>query len=167
LKRLIHVYLDENIGSANNYRQLTVMLEILTPSDTVVFKINSYGGNAYTMIQIYNSIKKTKAHTVADVTMAMSAGAIIALACDEILVTPFSTFMIHSIQTRVGGKISDVKNTVEYDVKFNNQIIRKVFKGFLSGREINQVINGTEIWLCCDELKAHVLAWYKYKNETK
>ena len=167
LKRLIHVYLDENIGSANNYRQLTIMLEMLTPSDNVVFKLNSYGGNAYTMIQIYNAIKKTKAHTVADITMAMSAGAIIALACDEIIVNNFSVMMIHSIQTRVGGKISDIKNVVAHDVRFNYQIIQNVFKGFLSRREIKSVINGTEIWLCYDELQVKVNKWYKYKKLNK
>src|SRR5260221_10211638 len=52
--------------------------------DTVVFEINTFGGRVDAAVQIRDAILRTHARTIAFVNKrAISAGALIALACDS------------------------------------------------------------------------------------
>src|SRR5687767_12394038 len=62
-------------------------------ADTVILEIDTYGGLVSSALDISRYIKnQTDLHTIAFVnSKAISAGALIALACDEIVMTPSAT----------------------------------------------------------------------------
>jgi len=75
---------------------------------TVVLEINTPGGLVESAEKIKDSIVKTKLHTIAYVKdRAWSAGALIALSCKEIVMSPGST--IGAAEPRIGGVPADEK----------------------------------------------------------
>ncbi len=83
-------------GEINRYTALSVerRLKLAKESgaDTVVFELDTPGGEVGAVLEICNMIKSSPLPTVAWVNPdAYSGGAIIALACEEIVVAPYAT----------------------------------------------------------------------------
>jgi len=75
---------------------------------TVVLEINTSGGLVESAEKIKDSVLKTRLHTIAYVKdRAWSAGALIALSCKEIVMSPGST--IGAAEPRIGGAPADEK----------------------------------------------------------
>jgi len=67
-------------------------LENQTSKDTVIFRVNTYGGQLMTAFDMADSIFKSPAYTIAFVDQkAISAGALISISCDEIVMSEGST----------------------------------------------------------------------------
>lgn len=73
-------------------------------ADAIVFEINTPGGEVGAVTEITKAIKASPLYTIAWVnTQAISGGAIIALACDEIVVSPSAEFGDAGI-VQIGGQ---------------------------------------------------------------
>ncbi len=149
----IIIHIDDKITEPKYYRDIFSVIENANESDVVIFKINSDGGDAATFVELYNHILNCKAKTIADVYSAASAAALIIPACDEVFINEFANIMIHSVSYIIGGKHKDNVDYVEFISKFNNDIIKKTYKHFLTDDEINKVLTGQNIWLYGTEIK--------------
>ena len=84
------------VGEIDDYRRdsLEKRFEeaVALGADTVIVKVNTYGGLVTSGLEISRFLKQqTGVHTVAFVEdKAISAGALISVACDEIVMEPFS-----------------------------------------------------------------------------
>lgn len=86
-----------------DYMELAQLLGSLSESDTVIFKLHSFGGDVAAMQILINAMDTTKAHTIADVVGASySAGAVITCHAKEINMYPNSYLMFHNARTNQG-----------------------------------------------------------------
>ena len=150
------VYFDKEISDQSEYRTLVSFLNTAKSTDTIIFKINTGGGNALGMITIINAIKSSAAMTIAEIQTAYSAGGIIAMSCKRKIVMPYATVMIHSVQTGSQGSINNIKSYVNCWKKLNDDIIRNSFKNFLTEKEIEYINDGGILWMNEDEIRARL-----------
>lgn len=152
---VFYVNLDTDIKEPMYYREVFEKLESADDKTKFIFNINSYGGFLSTTIQFINSIRNTKAKTVARVYTAKSAASIIALSCEEIEVMPHSVMMIHNIQWGAPyGDVNKGKWRMDYVIKYAEKLFKDIYKGFLSDEEIEKVVKeGKELWLIEEEIK--------------
>ena len=150
------VRLDSEIGEPKNFRKLFDLLKVATENDIISLIINSNGGWFTTATQLIYDLQNTKAHTIAEVHHAYSAAACFALACKEIVVTDFSSMMIHSLSYGIEGKLSDITNQNNFIQKQNEDMLKKLFTGFLTKDEISSVLKGQDMWLYSNDILARL-----------
>lgn len=152
------VFIDEPFINPSYYRSVVNMLLDCSEDDRVVFQINSPGGRWDGLVTLVEAIKMTEASTVA-VLMGecASAASIFALHCDEVYVTDNATMLAHQVSYGYGGKGSDVLSHVQHVSKTSEKLLREVYQGFLSQQEINEMLNGKEIYMDSDEIKIRLM----------
>jgi ATP-dependent Clp protease protease subunit len=76
--------------------------------------IDSYGGSVMAGTGIYNALKEHKGKKTVKIDgKAMSAASVIAMAGDEVLMSPGSLLMIHNPWTGVAGEAKDMRHTAD------------------------------------------------------
>jgi ATP-dependent protease ClpP protease subunit len=145
-------FLDKDIAYPEKYRKLIITLLDMKQKDTMLLVIATNGGAIFSAIEVIDAIKKCKGTVKAKIIYAVSAGSLIALSCNEIEVVPYGVMMIHEMSTVFGGKLSAIKNQSKFASKYNDLIIKNIYKNFLTPDEIKRVLGGEEIWLVGDEI---------------
>ena len=88
--------------------------ELNASSGPITVWINSYGGDVYAAAQIYNMIRDYPGKVTVKIDgIAASAASVIAMAGDEVLMSPVSTMMIHNPWTIAMGDENDFKKVQE------------------------------------------------------
>jgi ATP-dependent Clp protease, protease subunit len=146
------VFIDQEVFQPAVYRDLILCLQYAQKEDVFIFHINTDGGSLFSAIEIYNSIKKTKAYTIADLYKGFSAGALITIACKKVILNDFAIMMIHNFSLGMSGNISDIKVESDFSKNLNDFIINIAFADFLSKKEIKEVTEGKTLWLTEDQL---------------
>lgn len=148
------VTIDEPFVSPSYYRGVVSMLMGASEDDTVIFLINSPGGQLNGLLALAEGVKMTDATTIAVlVGECASAASMFALHCDTIFVSDNATMLCHNISYGTGGKGSDILSHVQHVSKTSEKLLRKTYEHFLSKTEIDEMINGREIYLDSDEIK--------------
>jgi ATP-dependent Clp protease, protease subunit len=76
--------------------------------------IDSWGGDVFAAAGIYNAIKEHKGKVVAKIDgKAVSAASVIAMAADEVLMSPGSILMIHNPWTWTAGEAKDMRHQAD------------------------------------------------------
>lgn len=163
----IIVPIDEDIKEPSYYRNIVLTLTDLQEGDEVNFYINSPGGDLSGLVSLLSVIKHTKAHTVATILGAASSSAsILALHCDEVVLTEYSTMLVHSgSYYGLGGKSSDVADYLQHLERVSKDILESTYKGFLTDTEIKDVLQGKEMWLDAKAIYARLKAREKYLDK--
>ena len=80
------------------------------PSEAITVKIHSPGGDCFAAAQIYNMLMEYPGHISVHVDgLAASAASVIAMAGDEVCVSPLSVIMIHNPAMMIAGQASDLE----------------------------------------------------------
>lgn len=105
--------------------------------------IDSYGGSVFAGASIYNSLKEHKGKVTVKVDgKAMSAASVIAMAGDEILMSPVAIMMIHNPLTGVYGDMHDLRKTADVLDTVKDSIINAYLtKTNKSREEISQLMD--------------------------
>ena len=166
--RTIHI--NGTIGSAKKYKkQLDVLLNN-SPTTDIRLHLNTPGGDYNTALVLYNAIKTHGNVTTHLSGECYSAGSIIALASDQIVVSPLTTMMIHN------PKLSESYNEVclftlkqemidEFNIWKNDA--SKIYEGFLTEEEFNDMLyHGKTHYFNSDEIKLKLYGDYgDYRRE--
>ena len=165
----VTVSLDGPILGASYYRHIAEKLDSLSEHDTVKFKISSPGGDLNGLVTLLDAIHTTEALVIAHIVgECHSAASMFALNCPHILVSPLANMLVHFVSFGSGGKAQDIKNHVEHVTTYSEKIFRETYKYFLSDIEMQQVIEGKELWLQSDEIEERlVLRQEGYLKEKK
>ena len=159
--RYTAVYLTDNISYPSEYNKLCFILDNAKPGDIITIHINNGGGVIDSAFQIINSMKNSKAHIIGKLSGTVaSASTVIALCCHELIVADYTAFMIHNYSSGVRGKGHEIKAQQDFVDKELNIAFRSIYSGFLTDKEMTQVINGRDIWLG----KAEVLSRWEIKS---
>jgi len=114
------VTLDGTVDNGMSFL-LNRALENRTEEDTLLFRVNSYGGLLYSAFDMADSIFRSDAYTIAFVEQkAISAGAMISIACNELVMGKGSTIgdCAPVIQGQSGPEIMNEKIQSPLRAKF-------------------------------------------------
>lgn len=149
----IKVKLNQSVADPNFYSRLTNRIEQLTEADLMELYIDTDGGNADGMLALVDAIENTPAEVVAVLTgRVYSAGSVIALHCPQIQVGPYARMMIHAGRGGLFGKDNEVEANFEFNKKFYKKFFYDTYKHFLTDQEIEEVLNGRDIWLDSEQI---------------
>lgn len=155
-----HVHFDEDIGEPSYYRNLQSVLRNAGPDDTIVFHMNTEGGQVNSMLPLVAYIKDCEAHTVAVLEgFVASAGTFIITATDAVVALPHAQALIHAASYGVGGKSNTIKEYVDFQDKWIKTFMEDVYEGFLSEKEMADVIdNSKDLIFTADEVIERLVA---------
>jgi ATP-dependent Clp protease, protease subunit len=116
--------------------------------DDIVVKIHSPGGDTFAAAQIYNMLKEYPGKVSVHVDgLAASAASVIAMAGDEVCVSPLSVIMIHNPAMLIAGEVADLQVGINLLSEVKESIINAYqTKSGLSRAKISHMMDG-ETWM--------------------
>ena len=151
--KTLDAYITSDIGEPTDYNELTYRIKTAPSYYTINLHINTPGGVIDGALFIIDAINRTPAKVTAFLTGTVaSAGTIIALACDDVVASPHLSFMIHNYSGAIQGKGSEMKAHQEFVDKNLNNAFTDFYEGFLTQQEIENVIDGKDLWLGKEEV---------------
>ncbi|MFZ2324275.1 MAG: NfeD family protein [Ignavibacteriaceae bacterium] len=109
-QKLVYVgYIDDEIDLGLAPYISRVISEAETENaDAIIFKVNTFGGRVDAATQIKDAILSSKIKTVAFINnRAISAGALIALSCNNIIMVPGSSIGAATVVDQAGQKVGE------------------------------------------------------------
>lgn len=126
------------------------------PDEDIIVEINSPGGSVFDASEIYTALKSHKGNVeVQIVGLAASAASVIAMAGDNVLMSPTAQMMIHNASTISAGDHRDMKHTADF-LKGIDRTIANAYakKSGLSNEKLLDMMS-KETWLSADQAKEH------------
>lgn len=155
--------IDEGFREPKYYRQIIEQMQNLSPEDTVQIRITSVGGRLDGLIALMEAVRVCEANILAVITgECYSAASILALNCPNVIVSPYATMMVHNVSYGTAGKNSDIIGMVAHTTEFCNSLFIQTYQGFLTEKEIEEVLNGKEYWFQAPEIEARFEKRMKY-----
>lgn len=129
-----------------------IVMGIQNMTEDYSLAINSPGGDVFSGLAIVNAIQNSGHKATANVhVVAASIAAIIALACDEVVVDENSVIMLHNCWTSADGNKEELQNAVEA-MKRVDAIQRNILAAHC--RDIDKVsaaMDAGDFWMTADE----------------
>lgn len=128
-------------------------------SKNITVWIDSWGGDVFAAAGIYNAMKEHKGKITAKIDgKAVSAASVIAMAADEILMSPASILMIHNPWTGARGEAKDMRHTADILDEVKETIINAYqSKTKLSRNKISRLMD-EETWMSARKAMAEGFA---------
>lgn len=159
----VTVHINEAVVEPSYYTDIVNILYKASKEDSFTFMLNTPGGSYTGLVSLLDGIDATEAHTVANICgECHSAGSIIAMHCNDVIVGPYATMLCHNVSYGTGGKGSDVLAHVEHISKVSNNLIRTTYEGFLTETEIEEVLKGKQLYLEAPEIEERLDRRQKY-----
>ena len=110
--------------------------------------LDSPGGDVMAATQIYNMLKNYKGKVTVKIdSLAASAASVVAMAGDEILMSPLSLMLVHNPLTVAAGNVDDMKKAIDMLDEVKESIINAYeLKTGLSRAKISHLMD-CEAWL--------------------
>lgn len=155
---IYHFYIVNEIEDVEPYLELINTLKTAEPHDSIFIYLNTPGGNLSTAVQLMTAIKQSQACVICSIEGSVcSAGTLIFLSGHKLIVNDNCTFMIHSYsQWGGGGKGHEIASQVRYQESYFRKLAEDIYGGFLSPIEITEMLQGKDIWLDSDQVKARL-----------
>ena len=151
--REIDVYIMAEIVNPIEYNELCHLLRNANSKEVIRLHINTPGGRLDSATMIIDAITASEAYIIGVLSGSVaSAGTMIALACDELECSSYLEFMIHYFSGGTGGKGNEIKAHSNFIDKHMPMVFKKIYAGFLSEKEIDDMIEGKDVWLNGDEV---------------
>ena len=104
--------------------------------------------------------------TQADVTACvegdcMSAATFVFLSATSFDISEYSDFMFHNYSSVTAGKGGEMYDSVTHAKKWSDNLMKTIYKDFLSDEEIQQILDNKDIWMSGEE----VMDRLKKRNE--
>lgn len=137
--------------SAQHFRE---ELEKLGDVKQINVYINSKGGDVGEGIGIYSQLKRHKAHKTAYIDgYACSIASVIPMACDEVVISPPATMMIHPAWSFAMGNADELRKTAD-DLDKITESTKQAYLlksgGKISAAKLTELMNA-ETWLTAKE----------------
>jgi ATP-dependent protease ClpP protease subunit len=141
-------YLSGEIESPENYIEWIQTIRHSTQADIIKIYINSGGGSIDTTIQLLRAMTETEATVITSVEgMCASAATMIFLQGDSFEVSEYSTFMFHTYSGGAIGKGGEMWEQLQHEKKWSENLLRNIYKDFLTEREITSLLENKDIWM--------------------
>lgn len=155
-------YLSGEIEEPEKYAEWFHLIRNSSENDDIILHINSRGGDAATAIQLMRVLKETQADVTACVEGdCMSAATFIFLSATSFDISEYSDFMFHNYSSVTAGKGGEMYDSVTHAKKWSDNLMKTIYKDFLSDEEIQQILDNKDIWMSGEE----VMDRLKKRNE--
>ena len=155
--RIGYIDLIEGIDEPSEYKREFEILRQARKGDEVLITLNTPGGRLDTAVHLIDAIEQCKGKVVARlVGDGFSAGSLIFLSCKYRQVGKFGSLMLHRESGGIVGKGSDTEKQMEYQKKYMNEVYNEVYSNFLSSKDMERLMDGTDLWFSANETKALV-----------
>lgn len=153
--KVIHrVHLTRPIIDPHNYTGVIELLNNAGDSDVIQLIINTPGGQIRSAVALVNAIYNCKATVIGNLHGEVaSAGTIIAMACDDLVINDYLEFLIHTYSGWVDGKGYEILGQAEFNQKNITKLMDKMYNGFLNIDELEKLHNGKTYIFDTDEVK--------------
>jgi len=121
-------------------------------SEDITFQISTMGGDLAQAITIFSLIKSHPGKTIAEIIgLTASAGTVIAMACDEVVMSDNALFLVHNGWSSTTGNVYDFQKAAS-DLMKNDAIMVKMYreKTGLKDDEIKGIMKASD-WLSPQE----------------
>jgi ATP-dependent protease ClpP protease subunit len=146
------VSVDEDFSDVKQFENIVHILENASKGDTLEIKLSTNGGALHSILPLLAAMKNTEAqvfvHAVSDVA---SAGTMIMMAADDVLVNEYCTIMMHQISFGTMGTGSSIESHVTHTMKSSKTLLQDLYKNFFTDDEIEQMLSGRDFWLGKEE----------------
>lgn len=150
-------FLDKNIDSPEEYRDVIQVLLSAQEGEIVEFVISSSGGVLESAMNIVSAIRETNATVRAILSGSChSAASVIALACDEVIVFDYANMLCHSATFGSFGKTTEITSHVKFLEKYLENIASDAYSGFMSDLEIKQMLEGKDFWFDAEDIRTRL-----------
>lgn len=140
----IYEWIGEPAASPNAFKN---ELKEFKGKDLTVW-IDSYGGSVFAGASIYNALKEHNGKVTVKVdSKAMSAASVIAMAGDEILMSPTALLMIHNPLTGMYGDMHDMRKVADVLDQVKESIINAYTAKTGRSREDIASMMDDETWM--------------------
>lgn len=125
---------------------------LASDASEIIVHMNSYGGDVFDGLAIYNSLKNSPAKvTTITEGLAASAMSIIAMAGDVRIVNTGAMIMIHEGQSRAIGDASEMRKTAQMLDKINESVVSVYVEATgLDASDITEMVS-EETWMTAAE----------------
>ena len=122
--------------------------DLLNGTGDITVWVNSPGGDCFAAAQIYNMLRDYKGKVTVKVDgLAASAASVIAMAGDEVLVSPVSMIMIHNPSTVAMGDSAEMQKAIDLLSEVKDSIINAYqAKTGLSRNKLSKLMDD-ETWM--------------------
>jgi len=142
------VSIRDAIDSNDYFADLIELLRTATQEDVFHLYFSTDGGMLDATQELLAAMSVTEATVVGHlVNKAISAGSIIFLNCHEWQVYSGSFMMVHQMSYSAGGGNQNVKGQVDFYARMNEKLVKNTYTGFLTPEEIQDVLNGKDVYL--------------------
>lgn len=152
-ERAFNIYLTDEITGPEDYTNVFDTFILAREDETIRVFLVTPGGRLDTTNKIRGLASMTKAKTIAIVGDVASAGTILALSFDEMIVLPNIEFMIHNYSGGAGGKGHEIYSRVDFLQKEMPKIFKDYYDAFLTDEEIADVVSGNDLYLNSEEVQ--------------
>ena len=142
------VSIRDAIDSNDYFADLIELMRTATQEDVFHLYFSTDGGMLDATQELLAAMSVTEATVVGHlVNKAISAGSIIFLNCHEWQVYAGSHMMAHQMSYIAGGGNQNVKGQVDFYARMNEKLVKNTYTGFLTPEEIQDVLNGKDVYL--------------------
>lgn len=122
--------------------------ELESEQTDITVWINSPGGDVFAAAQIYNMLRDYPHKVTVKIdSLAASAATVVAMAGDEVLMSPVATFMIHNPSTFAWGDKNEMERVINVLDEIKESIINAyVTKSNLDRKKISNLMDN-ETWM--------------------
>ena len=146
-------YLTGRVEEADQYISVFDMIRHASSEDVVKIYVNSPGGDLFTALQFGRAMGDSDATIIVSVEgQCCSAATIIALAADMVELSNHCVWMCHNYSSGTFGKGGEMYDQVSFERTWSESLLRNVYDGFLTDKEINAMLDGRDIWLAADDV---------------
>lgn len=157
--------LNKEIKPPEYYSDLLDRLELASENDTIKVYIDTIGGDLDGCIAICDGLLNTEADVIGIITnKAYSAGAFIALSCENLVVRPYARMMAHSYSGTYGGKDHEIELDYGFNKDYIHNFLSNCCQGFLSEEELEEMFAGKDWWFNAEEIAERLNNRNEYFN---
>lgn len=163
---VFRVYLSGDIGESIEYSNLCDIFRSAPDNSTILFYINSSGGDLGSTLQILNAMNDSEAEivTICD-GAAHSAAGLLFLGSNQFMLKEHSIMMCHNYIGGGMGKGNEIMNRFDFANKHIHDVMWKYYEGFLNKSEFDQMTAGRDFWFNGNEIKERLDAMIEFRNQ--
>lgn len=160
-----HFYISQNIEEPEKYIEMIHRIKTAGPDETVYIYLNNGGGRLDTAVQLINAMRMSQAKIVTVVEAeAHSASTMLFLCGDEFMIHDNCSMMFHNFSGGMYGKGNEMKLQIDATTKWFEKLAKSIYYPFLSYSEIQNMIDGKDLWMESDEIRKRLKKMVKILN---
>lgn len=164
------INIDDEIGHVSQFQTAIQVLNMAKEEDEVEIHLSCCpGGSVDAGDTMLHAMRKTQAHIKIVASGGVhSMGTHLLLEADEFELSSGFNALIHCGSNGAYGAVNEYVAKSKFDLEFRTRQFREAYEGFLTEQEIDEVLEGKDIWLdaqsWCDRAVSRI-EYYQEKIE--